>query len=459
MQNNFEKEVQQKMEELQLVPSPPLWEKIALEIQPEKKRRRIFFWIFVALLIVGMGAWCYVSTPNRPLKSMPQAVIQRPLHKEVSDTFSPLNTSIKNGDKDTSSIIKNQKITVLTTAGQSTGNTLVLNKKIHNSDLNLRYPSYSAPSTLTLTPPSKTAQSLTQKDGFNSPVDSSIKVNTKNEEIVAKSTDVIYQKSPLITDSAKKEEIKKLDSFSPAKTDSATKIKLAKRNKTWRRIIRFNIGVSNYSTTYAGLSTAPAQYNSGVSVSNPPATNYTPSATKAGLSFSIGYGFKKAISNRLQLGLALQYSYYSTSNGVGSLQTSSRTFLANADTIRTNQYYTAGTQQHYRNKFGFLELPVYLQYDLSKSLSVSAGVAYGRLLKSNALTYDYSSGSYYFNRANNKRSQMNMSAALQYQFHLMGKLKIQAGPAFRYNLLRLQNDAGYPAKHLFAAGLQTEIFF
>jgi len=41
MQNEFEKQVQQKMEELQLVPSAPVWEKIEEQIRRKKDRRRL----------------------------------------------------------------------------------------------------------------------------------------------------------------------------------------------------------------------------------------------------------------------------------------------------------------------------------------------------------------------------------------------------------------------------------
>ncbi len=49
MQNSeFEKRVQQKMEELKLTPTDAVWEKVAAGLPPEKKPRRwiIFFLLF-----------------------------------------------------------------------------------------------------------------------------------------------------------------------------------------------------------------------------------------------------------------------------------------------------------------------------------------------------------------------------------------------------------------------------
>src|SRR5829696_7980647 len=59
MHDRFEKEVQKKMEELNLSPSAPVWEKIKLEVMPEKKRRRAIFWVFFGLLILGGGYLTY----------------------------------------------------------------------------------------------------------------------------------------------------------------------------------------------------------------------------------------------------------------------------------------------------------------------------------------------------------------------------------------------------------------
>ena len=57
MQGEFEKKVQQKMEELTLNPSPPVWEKIELQIRPEKKRRRVLFWIPFGIVLLAGGWW------------------------------------------------------------------------------------------------------------------------------------------------------------------------------------------------------------------------------------------------------------------------------------------------------------------------------------------------------------------------------------------------------------------
>src|SRR4051794_10883597 len=56
MQNEFEKQVQQKLEELKLVPSEPVWEKVEMQIRKKKDRRRMIFWIPL-FAFIGAGLW------------------------------------------------------------------------------------------------------------------------------------------------------------------------------------------------------------------------------------------------------------------------------------------------------------------------------------------------------------------------------------------------------------------
>ena len=89
MQGSFEKEVQRKMESLNLVPSAPVWEKIEVEIRAEKKRRRGAFWFLIAgLMIAGGGGWlAYQSLPNHGQQAS-VATSKAPQEKIIVDTAS-----------------------------------------------------------------------------------------------------------------------------------------------------------------------------------------------------------------------------------------------------------------------------------------------------------------------------------------------------------------------------------
>src|SRR6266498_2919518 len=61
MSNEFEKQVQQKMEELKLVPSEPVWQKVEMQIRKKKDRRRLIFWIPFLVLLLGGGLWTVIN--------------------------------------------------------------------------------------------------------------------------------------------------------------------------------------------------------------------------------------------------------------------------------------------------------------------------------------------------------------------------------------------------------------
>ena len=80
-ENEFEKEVQQKMDELKFSPSAEVWKNVSAVIEKRKKDRKIFAIIFLCLLIIGTGIFIqlnstsyeknngFVSDKNSPVKA------------------------------------------------------------------------------------------------------------------------------------------------------------------------------------------------------------------------------------------------------------------------------------------------------------------------------------------------------------------------------------------------------
>ena len=71
--NDFEKQVQQKMEELQLRPSAEVWTEVEKEIRKDKRKRRVIFWWLLPLLITGGLAtwWLLPSKQNSSVPASP----------------------------------------------------------------------------------------------------------------------------------------------------------------------------------------------------------------------------------------------------------------------------------------------------------------------------------------------------------------------------------------------------
>src|SRR3954469_11898915 len=77
MQNEFEKQVQQKMEELNFVPSEPVWEKIEEQIRKKKDRRKAFLWLPFLLLLLAGGSWWLSSTDETSIASGGMALAKK----------------------------------------------------------------------------------------------------------------------------------------------------------------------------------------------------------------------------------------------------------------------------------------------------------------------------------------------------------------------------------------------
>jgi hypothetical protein len=70
-ENNFEKQVREKMDQLGFDPADSVWERVDKEINKEKKHRRPLFWLFffsglawLAELIIFQP----IKTPQRRIK-------------------------------------------------------------------------------------------------------------------------------------------------------------------------------------------------------------------------------------------------------------------------------------------------------------------------------------------------------------------------------------------------------
>ena len=57
----FEKQVQQKMQELHFAPNQEVWAQVQARIQKKKRRRPVVLWFLLAGLLVG-GSWIVYST-------------------------------------------------------------------------------------------------------------------------------------------------------------------------------------------------------------------------------------------------------------------------------------------------------------------------------------------------------------------------------------------------------------
>src|SRR5258708_5254010 len=103
-ENEFEKKVQQRMEELEFTPSGEVWKEVEYRIRKEKKKRRFFFWLPLLSLALGGGITAAIWLINNIQSNLP-SVQNKPAEKKQSPQDIPekiiiheKNALIKNGE-------------------------------------------------------------------------------------------------------------------------------------------------------------------------------------------------------------------------------------------------------------------------------------------------------------------------------------------------------------------------
>lgn len=455
MQGSFEKKVQEKLDELRLTPTPPVWEKIEQQLEPERGRRRGLVWLFFLLALLTAGGWWMTTqtglgrripvadaaptmTGHAPRKPQQNIATEKKTNTGETKPLAPKTVAAKkensigaaiasaNPEKQRAeeNVVARKNILLsghLPNAGKRENNAVQ-----NNNPINEEAPATQEQPAVKNAQPASTTDSVAQSNS----------IEPKNE-------------TP------------------PAAADSAKK-KAAAASKKWSNKILFAAGWSSVVSPAFSGSAAALDYYSGGSIGIGNNRFYQASKLTKGFSFSIGYAKEKALAERLTFSVGLQYAYYSVRQSVGMyklLDTAVR--FQNAAVNLTGYYANAFSSSarldnyvSYVSHFHVAELPIGLRYKVLKRLPLwaAAGASYGRLLSSNALTFDPASGVYYANKQNNRKNYLNLSAALQYTVVRKNGWALSAGPAIQYNAVSLQKVGGN-GQHLLFAGLKTGIEF
>jgi hypothetical protein len=470
MQDDFEKRVQQKMEELNLTPSAPVWEKIELQIRPEKKRR-VFFWLFFAALLIG-GSWWFLmqqqqtnqsSISTNQVQSHDRLVNSTPVNEQKTPANNTTPEKIASKSKNQLSIAKKSIVegteNLFVTQAVRKGQNDVASKKIAGRETS---------------PPDRDLSVAISGNQSNQEEKKQPETKAENQE----SSSTQFNADSSNNNKPATDEVKPSTDKKPAEDakpsinadTSGRKLKVAVTGKGWQKRFLLQGGWSQYASGLTGLGASyqdryatnvPNSSVSGGNSGSASSVEYT-----KGLSFATGLGLSRLVNERLALTIALQYAYYSVNSKVGTYRRIDTAVAYAGSLVAVGGYYdknlsTDSLSTDFTTHYHVLELPVGIDYRLLKKypLYVSLGAAYGRLMASNALTYNPSSGIYYENKENNSRNYLNLFAGLQYHIVQKGKLKLALGPQAQYNLTHLQKQYTGKAPHLFFAGIKGSIEF
>jgi hypothetical protein len=449
-EQNFEKEVRHKMNELILTPAPPVWEKVEARIRKKKERKRVLFWMFPLLLLTG-GTSLWFFAGNKPTQI------------NISKNTGTKTLSPSGPKTDPSSTTSKVQRNVLAPTTSVPGE---INKKPHSLSKTLHKERTSKTRTIAINeinnPPLSTKNP--------SPSTQVNKDNTSEKEMA--STDH-PDKEPVFTpsqlpDSLSKRKEENMDA-PLAPTSLAGKIQDTAKNMdnpVTKEINKQNEKKWQWSVNAsAGISTVQKQGISGsrrAAFSSPQsgavAQNLPSSSLKNGSHYQAGFTGQRKWNNRSSLTLGLQYSRFTTQLSVGNMVRNDTVLNTAANQLVTvDAYYRTGQSRNYINRYGFIEIPVGYSYQLFKKepLHFHGGFSLVQLLYSNRLSYHSGANVYFSDQSQLNKTQLHFFSHISYSIWQQKNFMLQAGPYFQYGLTPVSKESAMDKQHLLSTGLRT----
>lgn len=501
--HEFENKVQTQMEELKIVPSDALWNKVEMQLQKDRRKRRVFIWLPLLLLIGIGGIWglTIMNTDGTDKSGIAFQTIDKQKNTPVitnnetspsivKDKENVTNTSENkkdftsendkknnNAKRDITREIKKStdetKESPQITKWRETGKQLSEEKKIvsrkKNGNIGDKIALAEAPASIN----QKNQSASTSAADENSPYDDK---NWKATAILKRNQLIETVKSPLAIDPASFKPL--VVEISPVVVSHPVEKSIPVKNKTnsissrWQWGLAASLGVSRIAegNFLSGLGTArvvDANYSNSGSVSNlPPGGGgfFQPAAIQPGPAWQVGLFVKRKLSPKTNISSGLQWGLYNTRSAIGIEVDSQKTISNNSSqSIRVDNYYTVGSSTRYNNSYQFIEIPLDLHFRLNGRSQIPlywvVGISYSTLLRSSALHYDGASGVYYKDDNLFRKAQFSWKTGLAVEVFSKSKHPLQLGPQFYYNTSRLLDNSSSSNTHLWGGGLQVRWIF
>lgn len=468
--NDFEKQVQQKLDELQLRPSPAVWTDVEKQIRKEKKRRRvIIFWWLLPLLLTGAGAGYYFTQVK---SSKPTSATQLPTNQKntAEDTEQNLTRKSNNTQSNILQKEEQQSITGATTPSSTTTATKDEKKLDYQRQVG------KDPGQLIVTSQSATLQKKKKNPAANTIADAKpiqekeiVKVNaptvtnpeypellTSTEPYEKEKTSLsVTMDSVKVTAPVDPPKEVALNEPVTAQTNNPGPIKIT-RNK-WQLGVEFRPGLSNTidgplfdgqksMNLYSQPNSSPGNITSSVPFA-PPVLISSP---ERGFSAALEIFARKSLSKRWEFQGGLQYQYLSTYIEVGSHVASSRQLNNDMSAgIVVDNYYNApntGTGNNsYTNQYHLLGISARMSWNIINKkkflLSWDNGFTYGKLISTNALLFDPTSRSYYQDFNAFKKTQFSLNTGLTFPVWSNKAFTLAIHPFASYTLSPVLKEA------------------
>src|ERR1035437_6008350 len=443
-ENEFEKQVQQKMDELKLHPSDAVWQKIEARIKKEKRRRWILFFFPAMLICFLYGGYVLLNRSNSTHEYQHQLTKNFTEKNNINEKTKIRFDSIKNNQ----TLTENKK--PFAKPATAKGNR---DQKIKTRDKLKSVSDHELTKSLVKDiSANKIEFDTIQNIAENGTLNTNIKTPEQEKILPAKQSrfdsTTIHENElsdqaqvDLITDNKEKKNENVIS------TDNKN-ITTAKNKHSWNWGFSFSGGISGMANSFLGSGQQSfdlVSMSSGSQGTNPYST---PSLIKSSIAFVTGFSVEKNILQKIIFATGLNYKLFSTTNTIGA---------DSANYFRANSTVSA-----YHNFYHYIGLPIGFKFQIANSkktqLYWNIGFSISQLISSNALQFNNSSGLYYHDNSQFNKTQIGFNTGLDIALFSKQKKSLLIGPYLNYDISKIAPQ-GYNNHHFTFIGLRAQFIF
>lgn len=498
-ENEFEKKLQQQMDELQLRPAAELWPRIQVAVakQNGRKKRVLFFIVFCALSLIAFlvtDSSLFLNNNNK------QAGTAGKSSKENTAAVSPvlINTLPPQARVDSnlpgpaqaaprrldaSEAKKLPSAVILPVDNNSLQDALAGNKKersgkgssavsvtpaINNDDVAIssykkirRNSAASVRTTVTNNQPDElqdaveTVAIVQQKPTATAATPA---VTTNDEQVKEAAADTKKEAPVTAANATGKNAVSEVPQPGTNKpTQQKTKQSALSGAGVWGLSIALSGGITsagnNYNNSNKSLAYTSNNGNPGTVTGSPGGIVEYPSATKPGGSLEIAIKVYRTLSTKSKIITGLQYRLLTTSVKTGNISDSGAA-------APTRDVVVAGTINQYRNYHHFISVPVSFStsiFPIGRSdITLDAGVDFSRLISTNSLQFNLARPAYYKDNTLFNKTIVGLSAAVAINIASKKRALFSIGPEFYYSLTPLASSGMYAKSHYQYVGIRLQ---
>lgn len=442
-ENNFEGQVQDRMEGFTINPSEKVWGNIQANMAGRKKSR---FGMLPAALLTA----CFllmVFLLNDLERRQPAAV--PPVASGINTTGQPATTMLVDLNKKIT-LVPSQKNTI-----QSTGN-VDLNEVGLNKTKQLVITRENKINHLT-----KPATMVGEGKEINK-VKNKIEIEQDKDAVKAETGETVTINENKKDSAHQKIEEQNLVKINdPAvkeinEQESVNKTTVNKKGKTkskWDFFVSVTAGRFSTGNRYLGQIANSDYYSSQDALNNsgfpPSSASFKPSPVKPGFSFSAVMKASRKFSAKSAIAIGIGYQYAGTSITTGQLLSGS-----------SRENFATGSVNEFHNKYHFIQLPVEIQSMIGKGnklpLYWNAGFSFSRLISADALQFDRSQGRYFKDNNYFNKNSIGISGGLSLAIFKKQQTQWLIGPQFYYSLTPVAGNGLYDKTHYSFLGIQVQ---